>query len=167
MKTEPAQEIQSLIAVRFSLDKPTALQNISLMGCCEEHDDWYKAYRTITWLEFGEILLQPEQGGLDATDFIGIRPIAYYYFAPGILWAVTESILRYQEIAYHLWDWLRDLHGTKSRQPTYHHELAEQFNQAQKELVAKCLELANTIHLETEGYRDRHIDWSLSSVWVT
>lgn len=166
MQIKIAQEIQVRLLQQFSLTKPLALQNLVLIGCCEEHNDFYTDYYTMTWLDLGNALLQPEQSGLDSTDFVGIHPLAFHYFTPGILWAITESLLHYHEIIDPLWSWLRDLHCEKSRKPTYLHKMMEYYTDGQKELVAKGLELANERHLLINEYRDPDIDWSLTAIWA-
>ena len=162
MKERACRNTNANICRQFPTEKPAALTNIGLIGCCEEHDEWYVEYRTLSWPEFGNEILNK---GLDSTDFVGIQLPAFYYFAPGILWAITKSIIRHNEIPSHLWEWLYGFENHSRKINYILKERVNAFTLEQKTIVVKCLELADEIHEVQEGYRKREIEWALTKLW--
>ena len=153
MMNERAKEIQQLIFDHFPIDKPEELTNIGLIGCCEEHDDWYAPYRSLSWPEFGkEILADELNERLDAIDFNTIQISAFHYFVPGILWAVTESIILHQEVAGCLCHWVNTIENSKRKVDPFLKKRVDRFTDEQKRLVFQCLVLAHDMVEMMGGY---------------
>lgn len=133
------------------------------LGCCEEHDSDFDWYRRHTWQEFEKEITAAH---FDVFQFGSLHPIAYHYFAPGLLLGTLESIVTDTD-EYHLWeeDWVRNLTPLKSSVERFRADYLPLFTATQREAVACHLEFFNEWDVERRGYSDKDIERALAQVW--
>jgi hypothetical protein len=143
------------------------LKAVRELGCCEEHDSDFDWYRRHSRQEFEKEL---SRDYLDRFEFFALHPVAYHYFAPGLLLGTLESIVTDTDSLRSAWewDWVRNLLGSASTAERFREEYLPLFTAPQRDAVASFLEFFNEWDVDREGYSDRDnkdIERSLNEVW--
>lgn len=139
------------------------LDSINPLGCCSEHEKDFDWYRHHSWIEFKEEL---PNGLFDPFEFNSLHPLAYHYFAPGILLAVLESI---ETSGFQSWqmDWIRRVTPLKSGLEQFIQNNLPEFTTNQREAIASFLITINDWLTKTRGWPDTDIDGAINQVWLT
>jgi hypothetical protein len=82
-------EIRERLSDAFSNVPRPDLNTISIIGCCERHEQDFDWYRHHTWQEFEHA---SETRGFDPADFVAIHPLAFHYFTPGVLGTAIKHL---------------------------------------------------------------------------
>src|SRR5215475_8109 len=72
---------ENIFDVFATVPRPN-FNTVSIIGCCERHEQDFDWYRRHTWQEFEHA---SETRGFDPADFAAIHPLAFHYFTPGVL----------------------------------------------------------------------------------
>jgi hypothetical protein len=94
---------EKIIDVFAKAPRPN-LDTVSIIGCCERHEQDFDWYRRHTWQEFENAI---ETRGFDAADFVAIHPLAFHYFTPGVLSTAIKRLVTDSEKYWDDESWIR------------------------------------------------------------
>jgi hypothetical protein len=160
--------LQTNIQAAFAGVPPPNLENIPVLGCCEEHEIEYQWYRQNSWQDF--------ELAQDSANFVTLHPLAFHYFTPGVLIAVLESLNADEDRSWHDEYWLLNFIVPFRQYDEFKQSYLPYFTDAQRKVVAVTLAwYKKWYHLE-KGYDyderdkndepDRTISGAITSIWL-
>jgi hypothetical protein len=146
-----AKKLTSLLVEKFESwpepEKPP-FTGIRTIGCCEQHEGDFAWYRSSTWQDFRDYILQNKfyspENVLDPYQFHSLEPRAHRYYMKGALSALTAEVGQvdsFEILDGTVWSWIK--HEEKELESFK--QFKKEYSDYSKEEVGDIIELIELI----------------------
>ena len=142
-------EIRERLSDAFSNVPRPDLNIISIIGCCERHEQDFDWYRRHTWQEFEHA---SETRGVDPADFVAIHPLAFHYFTPGVLRTAIKHLATDAEKYWDDESWIHHYIIDPYRPDGFRKQYLPLYEIQQRQAVADTLRWYQQWFLAQNGY---------------